>query len=108
MRIGVNVGHFAGCPPRDLAARLQAVDAAGFSSAGFSSVWFAEAYGSDVFTPLAFGATLTRRVRLGTACAQVPARTPAATATAAMTLDHLSSGRVVLGLGASGPQVSEG
>ncbi|MEJ2866790.1 LLM class F420-dependent oxidoreductase [Actinomycetospora sp. OC33-EN08] len=103
MRIGVNVGHFAGRPPPDLAARLQEIDAA-----GFSSVWFAEAYGSDVFTPLAYAAALTSRVRLGTAVAQVPARTPAATAMAAMTLDHLSGGRVVLGLGASGPQVSEG
>ena len=103
MRIGVNVGHFAGSPPADLADRLQAIDAA-----GFSSVWFAEAYGSDVFTPLAFAAALTSRVRLGTAVAQVPARTPTAAAMAATTLDHLSGGRVVLGIGASGPQVSEG
>jgi F420-dependent oxidoreductase-like protein len=103
VRFGVNVGHFTGAPPPDLAARLRAVD-----DAGFSSVWFAEAYGSDVFTPLAFAAALTSRVRLGTAIAQVPARTPAAAAMAATTLDHLSGGRVVLGLGASGPQVSEG
>ncbi|GLZ51303.1 LLM class F420-dependent oxidoreductase [Actinomycetospora sp. NBRC 106378] len=103
MRIGVNVGHFAGAPPADLAARLREID-----EFGFASVWFAEAYGSDVFTPLAFAAALTSRVRLGTAVAQVPARTPAATAMAATTLDHLSGGRVVLGVGASGPQVSEG
>ncbi len=103
MRIGVNVGHFAGAPPADLAARLREID-----DLGFASVWFAEAYGSDVFTPLAFAAALTSRVRLGTAVAQVPARTPAATAMAATTLDHLSGGRVVLGVGASGPQVSEG
>ena len=73
-----------------------------------SGRWFAEAYGSDVFTPLAFCAAHTSRVRLGAAVAQMPARTPTATAMAAMTLDHLSEGRVVLGLGASGPQVSEG
>ncbi|GAA4917017.1 F420-dependent oxidoreductase-like protein [Actinomycetospora succinea] len=103
MRVGVNVGHFTGTPPPDLAGRLRALD-----EAGFASVWFAEAYGSDVFTPLAYAAAHTRRVRLGTAVAQIPARTPAATAMAATTLDHLSGGRVVLGLGASGPQVSEG
>jgi F420-dependent oxidoreductase-like protein len=103
VRIGVNVGHFIGTPPPDFAARVQALDAA-----GFASLWFAEAYGSDVFTPMAFCAALTSRVRLGAAVAQLPARTPTATAMAAMTLDHLSGGRVVLGLGASGPQVSEG
>ena len=103
VRIGVNVGHFIGSPPPDLAQRVQALDAA-----GFASLWFAEAYGSDVFTPLAFCAALTSRIRLGAAVAQLPARTPTATAMAATTLDHLSGGRVVLGLGASGPQVSEG
>jgi F420-dependent oxidoreductase-like protein len=103
VRIGVNVGHFTGTPPADLVDRVRALDAA-----GFASLWFAEAYGSDVFTPLAFCAAHTSRVRLGAAVAQMPARTPTATAMAAMTLDHLSEGRVVLGIGASGPQVSEG
>ncbi len=103
MRIGVNAGHFIGSPPADFAARVRALD-----DAGFASLWFAEAYGSDVFTPLAFCASVTSRMRLGSAVAQLPARTPTATAMAAMTLDHLSGGRVVLGLGASGPQVSEG
>jgi F420-dependent oxidoreductase-like protein len=103
VRIGVNAGHFIGSPPEDFAARVRALD-----DAGFASLWFAEAYGSDVFTPLAFTASLTSRMRLGTAVAQLPARTPTATAMAATTLDHLSGGRVVLGLGASGPQVSEG
>jgi F420-dependent oxidoreductase-like protein len=103
VRIGVNAGHFIGRPPADLAARVRALD-----DAGFSSLWFAEAYGSDVFTPMAFCAPLTSRMRLGCAVAQMPARTPTATAMAAMTLDHLSGGRVVLGIGASGPQVSEG
>jgi F420-dependent oxidoreductase-like protein len=103
VRIGVNVGHFTGTPPTGLVERVRALDAA-----GFASLWFAEAYGSDVFTPLAFCAAHTSRVRLGAAVAQMPARTPTATAMAAMTLDHLSEGRVVLGIGASGPQVSEG
>jgi F420-dependent oxidoreductase-like protein len=103
MRVGINAGHFAGAPPADLADRLRAID-----DAGFASLWFAEAYGSDVFTTLGAAAALTRRVRLGSAIAQIPARTPTATAMAATTLDHLSGGRVVLGVGASGPQVSEG
>jgi F420-dependent oxidoreductase-like protein len=75
---------------------------------GFDSVWTAEAYGSDALTPLAWWGSRTSRVLLGTAVAQMAARTPTATAMAAMTLDHLSEGRFVLGLGASGPQVVEG
>jgi F420-dependent oxidoreductase-like protein len=75
---------------------------------GFDTVWTAEAYGSDAFTPLAWWGASTSRIRLGTAIAQMSARTPTATAMAAITLDHLSGGRFVLGLGASGPQVVEG
>ena len=75
---------------------------------GFDSVWCSEAYGSDAFTPLAWWGSRTERVRLGTAIAQISARQPAATAMAAMTLDHLSGGRFILGVGASGPQVVEG
>src|SRR5215475_8281133 len=76
---------------------------------GFDSVWSAEAYGSDAFTPLAFLAAHTQRIRLGTAVAQLAARTPAATAMAAQTLEGLAGpGRVVLGLGVSGPQIVEG
>ena len=71
-------------------------------------MWTAEAYGSDAFTPLAWWGARTSRVRLGTAIAQISARTPTAAAMAALTLDHLSGGRFVLGLGASGPQVVEG
>jgi len=71
-------------------------------------VWTAEAYGSDAFTPLSWWGARTSRVRLGTGIAQLSARTPTATAMAALTLDHLSGGRFVLGLGASGPQVVEG
>jgi F420-dependent oxidoreductase-like protein len=71
-------------------------------------VWTAEAYGSDALTPLAWWGAGTERIGLGTAIVQISARTPAATAMAAMTLDHLSGGRVILGLGVSGPQVVEG
>jgi F420-dependent oxidoreductase-like protein len=75
---------------------------------GFDSVWTAEAYGSDALMPLAWWGAATRQIRLGTAIVQISARTPAATAMAAMTLDHLSGGRMILGLGVSGPQVVEG
>ena len=75
---------------------------------GLDSVWTAEAYGSDALTPLAWYGAHTSRLRLGTAIMQMQARTPAATAMAAITLDHLSGGRFALGIGASGPQVIEG
>ncbi|CAO5188335.1 putative coenzyme F420-dependent oxidoreductase Rv3520c [Frankia sp. AiPs1] len=76
--------------------------------AGYDSVWAGEAWSADAFTPLAFVAAITTRLRLGTAIAQMPARTPAATAMTALTLQQLSQGRLILGLGASGPQVVEG
>jgi len=75
---------------------------------GFDSIWTSEAYGSDALTPLAWWGAQTERVRLGTAIMQMSARRPAAAAMAAMTMDHLSGGRFVLGLGVSGPQVVEG
>ncbi len=71
-------------------------------------MWTAEAYGSDALTPLAWIGANTTRIRLGTGICQLSARTPTATAMAAMTLDHLSGGRMILGLGVSGPQVVEG
>jgi F420-dependent oxidoreductase-like protein len=71
-------------------------------------MWAAEAYGSDVVTPLAWWGSATEKLRLGSAIMQMSARTPAAAAMAAMTLDHLSGGRFILGLGVSGPQVVEG
>jgi F420-dependent oxidoreductase-like protein len=71
-------------------------------------VWTAEAYGSDAFTPLAWWGASTERIRLGTGVTQLSARTPASTAMTAITLDHLSNGRLILGLGVSGPQVVEG
>src|SRR5690606_27964946 len=75
---------------------------------GVYAVWTAEAYGSDAVTPLAWIGALTQNIRLGTAILQMPARTPANTAMTAMTLDQLSGGRMLLGLGMSGPQVVEG
>ncbi len=75
---------------------------------GYHAVWTSEAYGSDCITPLAWIGALTRNIKLGTAIMQMPARSPAMTAMTAITLDQLSGGRVLLGLGLSGPQVVEG
>ncbi len=75
---------------------------------GFHSVWTSEAYGTDAVTPMAWIAATTERIAVGSAIMQMPARTPAATATTVATLDILSGGRVLLGLGTSGPQVAEG
>jgi F420-dependent oxidoreductase-like protein len=75
---------------------------------GYYAIWTAEAYGSDAVTPLAWAGALTSKIKLGTAIMQMPARTPANTAMTAMTLDQLSGGRMLLGIGLSGPQVVEG
>jgi F420-dependent oxidoreductase-like protein len=75
---------------------------------GFDSVWTAESWGNDVFTPLAWIGAHTSTIRLGTSVAQLSARTPASCAMAAMSIDHMSGGRMMLGLGVSGPQVVEG
>ncbi|MGI9030080.1 MAG: LLM class F420-dependent oxidoreductase [Ilumatobacteraceae bacterium] len=103
MKLGYGTGYWSAGPP---AGALEGVKEA--ERLGFDSVWTAEAYGSDALTPLAWWGTHTERVRLGTGIIQLSARTPAATAMAAITLDHLSGGRVILGLGVSGPQVVEG
>jgi F420-dependent oxidoreductase-like protein len=103
LRLGLNLGYWAGGPPPGAAECVRTAD-----ELGFDSVWTAEAYGSDALMPLAWWGAATRQIKLGTAIVQISARTPAATAMAAMTLDHLSGGRVVLGLGVSGPQVVEG
>ena len=68
---------------------------------GYDSIWTAEAYGSDVFTPLAWYGARTSRIKLGTSIAQMSARPPVTTAMTAMTLDHLTGGRLLLGIGAS-------
>src|SRR5438128_8937578 len=99
----MNTGYWAGGPPP---GAKEAIDEA--ERLGFESVWAAEAYGSDCLTPLAWWGASTERIKLGTAIVQMSARQPAAAAMAAMTLDHLSGGRFILGLGVSGPQVVEG
>ncbi len=103
VRLGLALGYWGAAPPDD-AEQLVAEG----ERLGFDSIWTSEAYGSDALTPLAWLGRKTERVRLGTAVAQLHARTPAATAMAAATLDHLSGGRFILGLGVSGPQVVEG
>lgn len=103
LAVGLHLGYWSAGPPAAAAEAVVAADAA-----GLDSVWTAEAYGSDAFTPLAWWGARTSRIRLGTGIAQMSARTPTATAMAAITLDHLSGGRFVLGLGVSGPQVVEG
>jgi F420-dependent oxidoreductase-like protein len=103
LKLGLNIGYWAGGPPPNA---LQTIKEA--ERLGYDSLWAAEAYGSDVLTPLAWWGSQTERIRLGTAIVQMSARTPAATAMAAMTMDHLSGGRFILGLGVSGPQVVEG
>jgi F420-dependent oxidoreductase-like protein len=103
MRLGLNLGYWSGA---DHGANVAlAVEA---DRLGFSSVWAAEAYGSDAATVLAYIAASTERIDLGSAVFQIPGRTPALTAMTAATLDALSGGRFRLGLGISGPQVSEG
>src|SRR5207247_1468071 len=77
-------------------------------SLGYDSVWTAEAYGSDAIVPLAWIGARTSTIKLGTAIMQMPGRTPAMTAMTAATLDAYSGGRLLLGLGLSGPQVVEG
>jgi F420-dependent oxidoreductase-like protein len=103
MELGLNTGYWSAGPPEGAAASVAEAE-----RLGFTSVWTAEAYGSDALTPLAWWGAATTTVRLGTAIAQLSARTPTAMAMAALTLDHLSGGRFILGLGASGPQVVEG
>src|SRR4051812_49755615 len=103
LKLGLNTGYWAGGPPPGAEEAIAEAE-----KLGVDSIWTAEAYGSDCLTPLAWWGASTSRIRLGTNILQMSARTPAATAMAAMTLDHLSGGRFVLGIGASGPQVVEG
>jgi F420-dependent oxidoreductase-like protein len=103
LRIGVQLGYWGASPPVDLVGTAKEAEAL-----GYDSIWTAEAWGSDAFTPLAWIGAHTSRIRLGTSVVQLSARTPTATAMATLTLDHLSGGRMILGLGVSGPQVVEG
>ena len=103
MKLGLSIGYWGSGPPPGVVEQIKAAE-----ELGFDSMWTAEAYGSDALTPLAWYGAHTSKMRLGTSIMQLSARTPAATAMAAMTMDHLSNGRFILGLGASGPQVVEG
>ena len=104
MKLGVNVGYWGlGMGPQD---QLQIVQEA--ERLGYDSVWAAEAYGSDAATVLAWLAAGTTKIKLGSAIFQMPGRSPAMTAMTAATIDELSGGRMVLGIGSSGPQVAEG
>jgi F420-dependent oxidoreductase-like protein len=102
VRLGLNLGYHGVGIARDTSLVAEA------EHLGYDSVWTAEAYGSDAVTPLTFLAARTTTIRLGTGILQMAARTPAMTAMTAATLDDLSEGRFVLGLGVSGPQVVEG
>jgi F420-dependent oxidoreductase-like protein len=102
MRLGLTVGYSTG----QMFLNMDLIREA--ENLGFDSIWTAEAYGSDAVSPLAWIGAQTTKIKLGTAIMQMPARTPAMTAMTAMTLDALSGGRFILGLGPSGPQVVEG
>ena len=102
MRLGVNVGY-SGATFQLPMATIEEAD-----RLGFHSCWAAEAYGSDVVVPLTWIAARTKQIKVGSGIMQMPARTPAMAAMTAMTLDQLSNGRFLMGIGASGPQVVEG
>ncbi len=104
MRLGLHVGYWG----LGLTADEQLTLVREAESAGFDSVWAAEAYGSDAATVLAWLAANTEKIKIGSAIFQMPGRSPAMTAMTAATLDNLSDGRVILGIGSSGPQVAEG
>ncbi len=103
LKLGLQTGYWGANPPDDIVGIAKEAE-----RLGFDAIFTAEAWGSDAFTPLSWIGAHTSKIRLGTSIAQLSARTPTATAMAALTLDHLSQGRMVLGLGVSGPQVVEG
>jgi len=103
LKLALQTGYWGSGPPHGVTDAIAEAE-----RLGFHSIWTAESYGSDVLTPLAWWGSQTTSVQLGTAIMQLSARRPAAAAMAAMTMDHLSHGRFILGLGVSGPQVVEG
>ncbi|WP_310525868.1 LLM class F420-dependent oxidoreductase [Nocardioides sp.] len=103
MKLGLQLGYWGAQPPTGVAELVTAAE-----ESGFDAIFTAEAWGSDAFTPLAWWGRETSRVRLGTSIVQMSGRAPTSIAMHALTLDHLSGGRVVLGMGVSGPQVVEG
>src|SRR5215211_4347781 len=104
MKLGVHIGYWG----LGLGAEEQLKLVREAETLGYDSAWTAEAYGSDAATILGWLAGATERIRLGSAIFQMPGRTPAMTAMTAATLDHISDGRMILGIGSSGPQVAEG
>src|SRR5256885_15682547 len=104
MKLGLGVGYGG----LGLTSEDQLKLVRGAEDAGWDSVWAAEAYGSDTATVLAWLASQTSRIKIGSGIFQIPGRTPAMTAMTAATLDILSNGRMIIGLGTSGPQVAEG
>lgn len=102
MRLGLNFGYWGSGPSDNIALAREA------ERLGYHSLWTAEAYGSDAVSPLVWLAAHTDKINVGTAIMQMPARTPAMTAMTAATIDLLTGGRFLLGIGASGPQVVEG
>jgi F420-dependent oxidoreductase-like protein len=104
MRLGLHVGYWG----LGLTSEQQLTLVREAESLGFDSVWAAEAYGSDTATVLAWLASQTEKIRIGSAIFQIPGRSPAMTAMTAATLDNISDGRMILGIGTSGPQVAEG
>lgn len=103
MKLGLQLGYWGAGPIANAPDLVAAAE-----ESGFDAVFTAESWGSDVYTPLAWWGAATSSVRLGTAVAQLSARPPTSLAMAALTLDHLSGGRHIIGLGVSGPQVVEG
>ncbi len=103
MRISVSAGYWGAGPPPAAADLFTAAE-----RIGIDQIWTAEAYGSDAWTPLAWWGSRTSRILLGTAVSQLSARPPVTLAMTAMTMDHLTQGRVLLGVGTSNPQVVEG
>ncbi|MFM8395418.1 MAG: LLM class F420-dependent oxidoreductase [Acidobacteriota bacterium] len=102
LRLGLNCGYW-GSAPVDYVSLAQEAD-----RLGYHSLWTAEAYGSDAVSPLVWLAAKTERINVGTAIMQMTARAPVVTAMTAATIDLLTGGRMLLGIGASGPQVVEG
>jgi F420-dependent oxidoreductase-like protein len=103
MKLGLQLGYWGAQPPDGVGELVEEAE-----RSGFEAVFAAEAWGSDAFTPLAWWGHRTSRIKLGTSIVQLSGRTPTSCAMHALTLDHLSGGRVILGLGVSGPQVVEG
>jgi F420-dependent oxidoreductase-like protein len=103
VKLGLTMGYWGAQPPSDALDLILAAE-----KLGFDAVFTAESWGSDALTPLAWWGAHTSRIKLGTSIVQISARPPTTTAMSALTLDHLSGGRLILGIGVSGPQVVEG